>query len=93
MLSFNGEIYNFKELIPKLREDGIYCNGKSDTEVLFNCLSHWGIDKTLSAIDGMYAFAFHDGRDGSVYCARDSLGEKPLYCSKSKDQFWASKVL
>jgi asparagine synthase (glutamine-hydrolysing) len=93
MLSFNGEIYNFKELIPKLREDGVYCSGKSDTEVLFNCLNLWGIDKTLSLIDGMYAFAFRDGRDGSVYFARDPLGEKPLYWSKSKDRFWASSEI
>ena len=62
---FNGEIYNFKEIKKKLiennsNENKINFKGTSDTEVLINCISFFGIDKTLSLIEGQYAIALWD---------------------------------
>lgn len=86
-LVFNGEIYNYKTLSVNLNNNGIFCSGKSDSEVLFKCLKYYGIEKTLSLIDGMFAFAFYDKNNG-FFIARDRIGEKPLYWYKDNNCFW-----
>ena len=86
VLTFNGEIYNYKEISKVLNNSGIKDSGKSDTETLFNCLSFYGLKKTLSIIDGMYAFAYFDQSKNLIYIARDKIGEKPLYWGKVEDQ-------
>jgi len=91
-LIFNGEIYNYKLLANQLKNDGIKYSAKSDSEVLFKCLVHWGIDKTLKKIDGMFAFAFLSPKDG-ICLARDRLGEKPLYWSRDEHCFWFSSEI
>ncbi len=80
-LVFNGEIYNFAELRRALEEEGgpIAWRGHSDTEVLVEALARWGIEKTLSRADGMFAFACFDVRRRVLWLARDRFGEKPLY--------------
>jgi len=88
LLSFNGEIYNFHTLRQNLLMEGVACGETSDTETLFHCLRLWGIEKTLSQLDGMYAFAFYDGNKRTLYLARDRMGEKPLYWSQTSGQFW-----
>jgi asparagine synthase (glutamine-hydrolysing) len=93
MLSFNGEIYNFRELSSELRKAGIHCGGESDTEVLFKCLTHWGIDRTLAALDGMFAFVYFNTKDRSLYIARDPLGEKPLYWAHGRNRLWVSSEI
>ena len=60
IIAYNGEIYNFKSLSNELNKNGHYDSGKSDTETLFNFLFQYGLEKTISKIDGMYAFAFFD---------------------------------
>lgn len=93
LLSFNGEIYNFKELSAELRNDGIKCSGNSDTETLFLCLVNWGVDRTLAKLDGMYAFGFFDGRNQNLHLARDPIGEKSLYWNVSGERLWfASEI-
>jgi asparagine synthase (glutamine-hydrolysing) len=93
LLSFNGEIYNFRELSDDLRADGIALSGHSDTETLFYCLVHWGVAKTLDRLDGMFAFAFYDGRSRTLSLARDPVGEKPLYWSLARERVWfASEI-
>ncbi len=93
LLTFNGEIYNFRELHKNLENDGILCSNKSDTEILFRCLRHWGVEKTLRRIDGMFAFAFYDGGCRTLYLARDCLGEKPLYWTQKNGSFaFASEI-
>lgn len=92
-LTFNGEIYNYKEISKILNNSGIKDSGKSDTETLFNCLNFYGIKKTLSLIDGMYAFAYFDESKNMIYIARDRIGEKPLYWTKSSSDFmFASEI-
>ena len=51
----------------------------SDTEVLFQSLVYFGIEKTLEIIDGMFAFVFYEGKSNTLWLVRDPLGEKPLY--------------
>lgn len=81
VICYNGEIYNFHELrqlVEKHRDfDGWH--GSSDTEVLLEAISHFGLTQTLSMCRGMYAFALWDRKDKTIHLVRDPIGEKPLY--------------
>jgi asparagine synthase (glutamine-hydrolysing) len=79
VLSFNGEIYNYIELRERLLNEGERFVGHSDTEVLLHALEHWGVERTLPLLNGMWAFAWADVRRGLVVLSRDRCGEKPLY--------------
>jgi asparagine synthase (glutamine-hydrolysing) len=79
ILSFNGEIYNFRELRERLRAAGAAFRGTSDTEVLLAGFEAWGVDETLREATGMFALAVWDLRDQELSLARDRVGEKPLY--------------
>ena len=57
-LVFNGEIYGYKDAAKQLKTAGIELRDSSDTEVLLKLLVHFGIEKTLQKIDGMFSFAF-----------------------------------
>ncbi len=85
---FNGEIYNHYELREILIEEGVQFVGTSDTEVLLNWLSLYGIEK-LDAIDGMFAFCFYDNKKQRIILARDPIGEKPLYYLHRGSQLFA----
>lgn len=92
-LIFNGEIYNYLELRDELLRDGCTFQTKSDTEVLLVSLEHWGIDRTLSRLNGMWAFAWVDQTDGRLILARDRAGEKPLhYFISANELFFASEI-
>jgi len=78
-LSFNGEIYGYRALAETMRRDGVPLRDASDTEVLFQLIRRHGVRDAVTRIDGMFAFAFRDGKTGEVYLARDRFGEKPLY--------------
>ena len=78
-ITFNGEIYNFRELRPHLRALGHTFRGESDTEVLLTAIAQWGIEDALSRCVGMFALAVWDARDQVLHLARDRMGEKPLY--------------
>ena len=80
IVSFNGEIYNHKELRHELIGLGQeFFTANSDTEVLVNGYKQWGWDGLLKHIRGMFAIALWDVRDRCLYLARDRLGIKPLY--------------
>jgi asparagine synthase (glutamine-hydrolysing) len=90
VLSFNGEIYNFADL--RRRLDYPFRTG-TDTEVLVAAIEQWGIERTLAAIDGMYAFAAWDRRAGRLSLARDRFGEKPLFYARTGEAiYFASEV-
>jgi asparagine synthase (glutamine-hydrolysing) len=78
-MTFNGEIYNFRELRPQLLGLGHSFRGESDTEVLLAAIAQWGVEEALSRCVGMFAFAVWDARAQALHLARDRLGEKPLY--------------
>ena len=80
--TFNGEIYNYKNLTKELKNNGLSFKTKSDTEVILNSYKFWG-DDFLNKIEGMFAFAIFDKKKNLVILARDKSGEKPLYFFKS----------
>lgn len=82
-LSFNGEIYNFRQLAKN-----IGLTHDSDTALLFHHLKQKGIADTLYAIDGMFAFAYLDESVNSLSLVRDRVGQKPLYYSFKKGDYF-----
>ncbi|HDL00988.1 MAG TPA: asparagine synthetase B, partial [candidate division Zixibacteria bacterium] len=79
IIIYNGEIYNYKEIAERLRSKGVGLRGGSDTEVLLEAISVWGVDDTLQQLVGMFAFAVWDRKKNILVLARDRMGEKPLY--------------
>lgn len=77
-ITFNGEIYNYRELRDELAADGVTFNTHSDTEVILAAYAHWG-RAMLNRLRGMYAFVIWDTHERRVFAARDLFGEKPLY--------------
>jgi asparagine synthase (glutamine-hydrolysing) len=77
VIVFNGEIYNHRELRPRLNPDRAW-RGTSDTETLLEAYRTWGV-ACLKHMNGMFAFAIWDRNERSVFVARDRMGVKPLY--------------
>jgi asparagine synthase (glutamine-hydrolysing) len=77
-VSFNGEIYNYREIRQELIAAGVRFKTESDTEVLANALRVWG-PAALERLVGMYAFVAIDIETGDFIAARDPFGVKPLY--------------
>ena len=75
---FNGEIYNYQELIPELQALGHVFHTKSDTECIVHAWESWGED-CVKRFRGMFAFALWDRNQQCLFLARDRLGVKPLY--------------
>ena len=83
-LVYSGETYNFVELREELRSRGHHFETDSDSEVVLAGFIEWGAG-VAEKLNGMYAFAVHDGRDASVTLVRDRLGIKPLYYDTTDD--------
>lgn len=93
-LSFNGEIYNYKEIKEFLDSKySVAWRSSTDTEVLLQALSTLGIDKTLPLLRGMFSFALYDSQKNRMYLARDHSGEKPLYFYKCNGELFFSSEL
>lgn len=75
---FNGEIYNFKELVPELQALGHRFRTRSDTEVIVHGWEAWG-PKCVDRFRGMFAFAIWDRNQDTLFLARDRMGVKPLH--------------
>lgn len=78
VISYNGEIYNFRQLRDELESKGYKFTSRSDTEVLLQAIAAWGLD-ALQRFNGMFAFALWDRRERRLTLARDRYGIKPLY--------------
>jgi asparagine synthase (glutamine-hydrolysing) len=82
----NGEIYNFQALRERLCRLGHVFRTRSDTEVIVHAYEAYGED-CVSHLDGMFAFAVWDTRQGTLLLARDRMGEKPLYYHAGHEAF------
>ncbi|UPK02275.1 asparagine synthase (glutamine-hydrolyzing) [Bradyrhizobium sp. 170] len=78
-ITFNGEIYNFRELRAELERCGVRFRGHSDTEVIVEGFAQWGVKSTIARLNGMFAIAAWDAGERQLFLARDRMGEKPLY--------------
>jgi asparagine synthase (glutamine-hydrolysing) len=91
-VSYNGEIYNFRELRAELEALGHAFRSRSDTEVLLAAYAQWG-ERSFSRLDGMFALALHDARERRLILARDRTGEKPLYYARHGGAWVAASEL
>lgn len=93
-ITFNGEIYNHMKLRKQLLEAGYpFKTDHSDTEVLVHGYDAWGIEGLLERLEGMFAFAIWDEREQRLTLARDRIGIKPLYFTRTANEFlFASEI-
>jgi asparagine synthase (glutamine-hydrolysing) len=83
-ISYNGEIYNFREVRAELEAKGHIFRTESDTEVILAAWRQWGPD-CLGKLNGMFAFALYDKGQDALFLARDRLGVKPLFYAELSD--------
>lgn len=86
-ITYNGEIYNYRELRQELEQAGRRFRTQSDTEVLINAVAEWG-EEGIRKLRGMYAFALWDNETKELWLARDPFGIKPLYYAHTGSTLW-----
>jgi asparagine synthase (glutamine-hydrolysing) len=84
VISFNGEIYNYREVRTELEGKGHRFRTAGDTEVILAAWRQWG-PASLDRLNGMFAFAIYDAASDSLFLARDRLGVKPLFLCELGD--------
>ena len=91
-ITYNGEIYNYKEIRSELEGLGVRFFSQTDTEVILEAYKIWG-KKCLHKFNGMWAFAIWDPREKILFCSRDRFGVKPFhYTRRNGDFFFASEI-
>lgn len=85
VITFNGEIYNFRDLRRELEGAGRRFHGASDTEIMLCAIESWGLDTALTRFAGMFAFGLWDKETRTLHLARDRMGKKPLYVASTRD--------
>ena len=92
IITFNGEIYNYKELKNVLMQNNVKFKSNSDTEVILEAYKFWGTS-FVAKLRGMFAFAIWDKIENKLLLARDPFGIKPIYFTKKENVFYfASQV-
>ena len=91
-MTFNGEIYNFKEIREQLKTLGYTFSTQSDTEVVIKSFAEWG-EKCQYKFNGIWAMAIYNESNGEVFLSRDRFGVKPLLIWIKRDAiFFASEI-
>ncbi|WP_316166962.1 MULTISPECIES: asparagine synthase (glutamine-hydrolyzing) [unclassified Bradyrhizobium] len=78
LITYNGELYNFRDLRKRLEGLGARFRTESDTEVMLQAYLFWG-RQSVDRFDGMFAFGLYDPRTAEAWLVRDRIGVKPLY--------------
>jgi len=89
VIVFNGEIYNYKEIVSELKELGYQFNSNSDTEMILKAFAEWG-PNCVQRFVGMWAFAIWTGE--KLFCSRDRFGIKPFYYVQKEYFAFASEI-
>jgi len=93
VITFNGEIYNFKEIRAELKVAGCSFRGESDTEVLLEACRVWGVNAAVPRLNGIFAFALWNRAERTLNLVRDHVGVKPLYWGQHGNFFmFASQI-
>ena len=92
VLTYNGEIYNYKSLRKQLQSEGYIFKERSDTEVILKAYQRWG-RQCVEHLRGMFAFAIWDSAKGELFLARDHFGKKPLfYVQQGHSLYFSSEI-
>jgi asparagine synthase (glutamine-hydrolysing) len=86
VITFNGEIYNYRDIRRELQVAGHPMRSDSDTEVLLEACALWGVEAAIERAIGMFAFALWDRKTRTLTLARDRLGIKPLYYAATPER-------
>ena len=93
VIVFNGEIYNYLELKEKLQKKNIKFKTDSDTEVILEIITEFGLEDGIKQLDGMFSIAVWDKRLKNLFLIRDRIGIKPLFFYfDSKNFAFASEI-
>lgn len=90
VLTYNGELYNYRSVAAALRQEGRDLTSQSDSEVVLQALRHWNTG-AFDRFDGMFALAYWDGAEATL--AVDPFGEKPLYYATTEDGLYFASEL
>jgi asparagine synthase (glutamine-hydrolysing) len=85
-ITYNGEIYNYREIKKELQAKNYVFKSQSDTEVILAAYDYWK-EECLGHFDGMFSFAIWDNSLQHLFCARDRFGEKPFYFFRDDERF------
>src|SRR6267142_1061678 len=92
LITYNGEVFNFREIRAILQSRGHNFRSQSDTEVVLASFEEWGPD-CLKRLNGMFAFAIWDTQERVLFASRDRLGIKPLYWTNSHGTLFISSEI
>jgi len=87
IITFNGEIYNYREIRAVLERKGHRFGSNSDTEVLLEACRAWGVEAAARRLNGIFAFAIWDRAERTLSLVRDHIGVKPLYWAQRGNFF------
>ena len=93
VIVYNGEIYNFKELRERIEKSKVKFKSLTDTEVIIELVSKFGVVKTTKLLNGIFCFAIWDKKKAKLFIVRDRVGVKPVYIYRdSQTTAFASEI-
>ena len=85
VMTYNGEVYNYRSLKEELLREGVSFRSHSDSEVVLEAIARWGVDRAIRRFNGMFAFAVWDRARKELLLGRDRYGIKPLHVKQTRE--------